>query len=608
MSASNFSPDATHSVFEALRPEPGETLDQAAFATYSLDLVTIAALVLSLGRAGEQELDAGPLALIDAFETVLPRIDIVHQADRLKAAPKHFGVLHMLDRRLHSVLPPRGSSFHPKLALVRYVGPKSAAIWRLWIGSRNLTGGQDREAGLLLVGRAARRRAAPGAKDASSSIAAMAEGLLKPVAWVAYRKEELAGIRWRAPDGVGLRGVQWRRAGERKAFATSLRGSVRAVALSPFVDDEGLGLLGGGQDDLLLTTIDAAAMLNPRPGTSIATCRPPTFDLAMPVGSEDAAPPVDDVSVPELGGLHAKLLLRRGAAGDRLWIGSANLTRRGMLGPNAEVLAELDVSGEAADALAAFALDGEPFDSANVASDSEAATRRAAERALDEALAAVAGATFELRREKDDLVLASLTPLDDFLAEHRLEAWLLTRPDAVASWRESAAAVTLVPGGVPLRLETVLVGFRAWRAAEDCPPRSWAQAVPFPGHDADARDRAATAAYIGLAGAGAWLRSQLAGIVSAEPTTWTGAARWPGSEFAGAVDEVPLALEEILAAWARDPDVFENRARDLEGTLAALVSELVSLPEDERDDGAVARWGEVVEFWAAIRAATGVPA
>ena len=153
VSASGFARDAAHSVFEALRPSADQTLDRAAFATYSLDLVAVAALVLSLGRAGEQELEAGPLSLVDALETIAPRIDIVFQKDRLKPAARHHGVLHMLDRRLHAVRPPRGASYHPKLALVRYLGPREAVTWKLWLGSRNLTGGLDREAGLLLVGR-----------------------------------------------------------------------------------------------------------------------------------------------------------------------------------------------------------------------------------------------------------------------------------------------------------------------------------------------------------------------------------------------------------------------------------------------------------------------
>src|SRR3954471_3433946 len=106
MSGSGFRQEAAYSVFEALRPAHGEELDRLALATYSLDLVAIAALILSLSKAGEQELEAGPLSFVDALTTLAPRIDIVHQQDRLRPAERHYGVLHMLDHRLHAMQPP----------------------------------------------------------------------------------------------------------------------------------------------------------------------------------------------------------------------------------------------------------------------------------------------------------------------------------------------------------------------------------------------------------------------------------------------------------------------------------------------------------------------
>ena len=53
-----------------MRPSSEERLDKIAVATYSLDLVAVAALLLSLGKAGEQELEAGPLSLVDALDTM----------------------------------------------------------------------------------------------------------------------------------------------------------------------------------------------------------------------------------------------------------------------------------------------------------------------------------------------------------------------------------------------------------------------------------------------------------------------------------------------------------------------------------------------------------
>lgn len=600
MIASGFDRSAAYSVFEALRPTGEQVLERGAFATYSLDLVAVAALILSLSRAGEQELEAGPLSFVDALSEVAPRIDIVFQKDRLKPAAQHFGVLHMLDRRIHAVQPPRGSSYHPKFALVRYIGPKKLITWKLWLGSRNLTGGQDREAGLLLVGRVGGYRG-----SRIPAIASMARELLSPLEWIADFGSELESARWSAPKDIKVRGIQWRRAGELKPFATALRGATRTVALSPFVDDRGCSAFDGCTQNSLLTTRDAASNLRERSDVNLLVGRDPIFDVPMPVESSGASTDIDDVSEPEPSGNHAKLLLRQNGATNRLWIGSANLTKRGMEGPNAELIAELDVCAKTAKALISYVDDAEPFALENGNQDIESANRRAAERALDDAIAVIVGARLELGRAGDGLMLTSDTSFDAFLAKHRLQSWLLTRPDVVTTWIAGQKSVLLVPGDVPLKLETVLVCFRAERMQNDCAPRSWAQVAAFPEHDVDARDHAATAAYIRSAGASAWLRAQLEGIVGDEGVTWAGHKRWAGSGFVGSGDALPLAIEEVLAAWARNPREFEARTERVEETLKALRAELAQIPDDERDDAAVEQWTQIELLWTAIRSAIG---
>ncbi|WP_166295492.1 phospholipase D family protein [Bradyrhizobium sp. 2S1] len=596
MSGSGFEREAAYSVFEALRPMAGQVLDRLVFATYSLDLVAIAALILSLSKAGEQELEAGPLSFIEALKEISPRIDIVHQKDRLRPTDLHYKILHVLDRRLHAIQPPRGASYHPKLALARYVGRSETVHWRIWIGSRNLTGGTDREAGLLLVG-----SVGSGRRARVPNIAAMASELLAPVQWIGGLAAELASVRWSAPSGVRLRGLQWRHAGEYKPFNTHFPRPDRTFAISPFVDDDGCHLFHGSNDNRLLTTEPAARALSVHSNLAVSVARSPLAAPPMPV--DPLSPDGEAPEPPEPPGLHAKLLLRQRGRRSRLWIGSANLTRRGMNGPNAEVLAELDVSNQLAEDLISFVHSHPPLGDGAV--DPVEAARRAAERALDEAAVILLEARFTLSREEEGLHLTTEGSLDPFLAEHQLDVWLLTRPDAIACWPAGAQSVLLVPGGVPVKFETVLVCFSAARLAGDCAPRRWAQAVTFPGHDADARDRAATAAYIGLSGASAWVRAQLEGILPTEPTTWTGARRWVGSEHNRAAETLPLALEEVLAAWARNPDKFEARARELETTLKALREELRQGGEDGPDAEAVAQWQEVVHFWGVIREAIG---
>jgi hypothetical protein len=595
MTESGFGSEASYSVFEVLRPGPGVTLDRLAIATYSLDLLAVAALILSLSPAGEQELDAGPLSFLDALGRLAPRIDVVYQKGRLYPAENVHRILHVFDQRIHAVEPIRGASYHPKLALARYVDGRDAITWRLWIGSRNLAGGQHREAGLLLTGKVS------GQGSLLPKVADMARDLLQPVAWIEGHLAELATVRWKAPEGVKVRDLHWRRAGDIKLFPTTWVGADSILAISPFVDDWGRRLLDYTPGQALVTTNAAANGLLSTGKTDVYAaddspiCEPMNAD-ASPEGPMGETPsPINARQA-----LHAKLLLSRRGERARLWIGSANLTKRGMQGPNAEVLAELEVPVAVSDDLEAFKAFHSLFQPQPTDPQVEAETRAA--RELDEASIAVLEASFELRKDAEGLRLMVEPSLDRFLIDHRLSASLLTRPDAVTEWQPGESCILLVAGGVPLKLETSLVAFTAERRAGGCAPRRWAQSVAFPGHKPEARDVAATASYIQLSSAGAWLRSQLGGIAPYEPITWTGSPRWAGSEHAGSVDPLPLALEEILGAWARNPAEFERRVVDITSTVRALGEEL-NRSDDAEGASSAAEWTKVEAFWRQVRKA-----
>lgn len=150
MSAEGFARDHAWSVFEALRPGPGQTVEKVAVVTYSLDLVAVAGLLLSLGTSGEDEFQAGPLEFADAVRALKDRLVIIHQKGRLKTPTRYRDILHILDGTVRSTNPERSASWHPKAILAKYADPPGGVSWRLWLGSRNLTGSRDREAGLLL--------------------------------------------------------------------------------------------------------------------------------------------------------------------------------------------------------------------------------------------------------------------------------------------------------------------------------------------------------------------------------------------------------------------------------------------------------------------------
>jgi hypothetical protein len=594
MSEDGFATNSAFSVSESLRPGPGETLDRLAFATYSLDLVSLVALVLALSGRGEAGLDAGKLRLLDALEEMLPKIDVVHQKDRLKATTRHHHILHLLDGHVHPVQPPPGSSFHPKVALARYLSKGSKVSWRLWIGSRNLTASEDRDAGLLLCG-----AAAGGRGSRHPEIAAMAASLLAPLDWVRSRRAELEVTRWSAPEGTKLRSIQWRNAGAAAPFNVGRARDSRVLAISPFADVAGCEqALQSLADRRLLTIAPTAAQIGPLEGVDVRLAGVP--DLTATHKLEAREDIEADGPEPVLAvGLHAKLFVYDDGGRGCLYIGSANCTGRGLLGPNAEVLAELDVAATTVAALHDLALCHPTAILA--APDVESDAARAAERALDRAIAVVLDAEFSLVVEAGGIRLTTSADLDGFLAEHELECWLLTRPDERVRWPSGARTIVLSDAALPLRLQTVMVCFCATTLCVACPPRSWMQAVEFPGFDRDARDLAAKAEFVRLAGASAWLRGQLEGILPPEHRSWSSfdGHRMAGRQ-GGAQQILPLALEEVLSAWARNPDDFEARVGPIDAMLSALGEQLPKEDTPEARD-ALAEWRRVEAFWRTIR-------
>lgn len=95
---------------------------------------------------------ANPAADIEKPSDEISRDRYLGDEERMTSPGRYRDVLHMLDDTIRAVIPERGTSWHPKAVLGRYIGPRNVPSWRLWLGSRNLTGGRDREAGLLLIG------------------------------------------------------------------------------------------------------------------------------------------------------------------------------------------------------------------------------------------------------------------------------------------------------------------------------------------------------------------------------------------------------------------------------------------------------------------------
>jgi hypothetical protein len=593
--------DAT-SVFSAMRPRQGQALTRAVVTTYSLDLVALLGLVLALGGDDEADFASSPLGLVKAFDRVRGKLLVMHQLGRISVPRAHRAVLPLLDTMVLAVpTDERSASWHPKVMLARYDGD-SGVEWRFWLGSRNLTGSTDIEAGLLLVsGRGTGARTVVG-------IPALAADLLREAKLGEDEMAELRAARWHAPPGVSVRKVVWRRPGETRRFLDdwSFRRPERIRAVSPFIDRGALQsvikTIGGPMT--LLTTREAKSRCSPidRLTFKLAAAPDPEVEVDVLEQQEEAS---GDFSERPAIGVHAKLLMASRGAKTELMVGSANLTGRGLEGPNAEAVALVVVEQAVANALERFIDDG--LELADELPDPERESRLVIERKLDHAVFALLGNKLTLAFDVDGLRLSIDGGMDELLDVATLFVSAFGSSGRPVVWARGLVSIVLLDRMPPMEERSSLVVFRARSLEDPTVERTWVQRVELQGLDEEKRDLTLLARYVGADRFRAWLRALLDGY---DPTA---GRRWNegrdgvdggGSRFG--MDGM-FTLETMLASWARDPVRFET---SLDGIVAMLdtFEETFRDIEDAGDRAeALRELGEVRPFIEAVMAAVAGP-
>lgn len=585
------------SVFGALRPNAGQSVSKAVIATYSLDLIALLGLVLTLGGDTEAEFENSPLGLVKAFDSVRGKLRVLHQVGRILAPRAHRSILPLLDTMVEAIASNEANhSWHPKVALVRYGG--DPVQWRFWIGSRNLTGSRDLDAGLMLV--SSRDRSARLVPD----IQELAAGLLVEAGFTATELDELRGARWATPHGVTVRRLLWRRPGETRPFiATPLlaRGD-RASAVSPYIDRTGLKevLRAMPQRVSVLTTDMAAGDCFPVEGIAFRTGSAPEPEIAVSVEQQTEDKEAEFTEQPSAG-VHAKLLAVSRGNRTVLMIGSANLTGRGLVGPNAEAVAILDVTDpDLSGSLHNFVQSGFEFDGSRV--DEEFAEKEEAQRQLDERISLLLESELGLVYADDGLSLIIDDGADRALASARFEVSPFLDPDVWVKLPIGIRRVRLLQGAVTLSEQTSLVSFRATSLHDPAIQRSWVQSLPVTGLDEERRDLALLARYVGASRFRDWLRSQLDGFDGTVGERWSDGCNIGSPNEISRIPEM-FTLETMLSAWARDPKAFERRTVSMMAMLESFREAFEALPDQEERLAALADLAEVQPFLEAVHEA-----
>lgn len=591
---------------EVLRPEPGWQVDHAVLTTYSTDLVVLVTALISLSGSNlDQRTKGSRVELVRAMEVLRGRVRVLAQAGRISLPGVPRTILGVLDQFLVEVPANEVThSWHPKAALIRYtaVGRPDDVQWRLWIGSRNLTRAMNWEAGLVIISQTkGHGRKIEGISELGRELATRAH--LDGFAAAAVA-QELARLTWECPSGAEVRSLRLLGPELDRGLPSALPDATEVCLVSPFLDlatVKAVAKWGGkGVRRTILSTPAAINAVAARDSAAfdglfheVLRCSAPE---TLTVGCEPLAdgPPlaVETAEGEELppSGLHAKLLYAARGADRRLWLGSANATGRAWDGRNFEIVAEIALGREPAEAFLAFIRDGEHHlpDPANAQEDAE-------EKALEHARNQLCGTWYPTQRllENGTTVFSEEPPSTGDLSI-RLEVAALNQ--AWTPWPHGKRSVAL--GAVSLAQRTDFLQVRVIRGDLMC---AWVQLAPFKPPLDDTRNRAAIAQYLTPQIFLLWLRSLLA----QEPPHAAG-GDWDSDEsdnqnpsragrLALAEGDLPT-VEEILRAWARDPQNFVEADRKMR----AYVRELEQRARETGQSKDAALLVELQDTWATL--------
>jgi hypothetical protein len=605
------------SFLDALRPPPGWRVDRALISTYSAEPAAIAAALLALAGRDDERGSGSRVGLAHALLELRGRAFVILQRGRLTAPRQGGAALRILDRFVREVHwnegrdeEGEGRSWHPKCAVARLENEEGdGVLWRLHLGSRNLTRDLSWDMGLRIDGsRDDTGQAVPGL---GKVIERLADKASVHDSWIPLVRE-LRSVRWDVPRGLSIRNLELMLPDDKgRGLPAAPDGTRRLVAVSPFLDGGAVAEVakwGGSEASRsLISTRSALAPLAKQEKRPLKPFAPLLVLPATPEGQETAVEPEDesaDATIEERG-LHAKFLWVEHSAGATLWLGSANLTQRGWK-RNAELVAEIEVerrggasaARELEEGILAFHDYGEKVEEEDLVNDMPE-TVTDLDR-LEEARRSVAAKldARQLLGAEGMVMVSCLAP------PHAEDTGIMLSIGPVAGalteWPRGQAEVVLTGASAetPTELLVVQIVLNGERL-------SWTQRIafdpPLSSGRLDQRDVSALAEWLGASGMLAAVRDLLDGTGDGE-----GGGRWDEPDKAdrhasrGAAPQAPRdspTIEQVLRAWMRDPQRL------------ALVDQLLSkAPAASANPGEEAARRQLEAFrrtWSTLRASLG---
>lgn len=347
-------PNVRRIYLDELRPPPGYVVDRAIGTTYSLDLLALLAVPLSMAcfecRANDVLRD--PIAVLEALRRSTGKVSLFSQQGRLQV-PRQLSLLFSyLEAVVVEARPPDASgSFHPKIWLLRLASDDGPVLYRFICLSRNLTFDRSWDTVVVLEGELEDRQKGFSVNrplaEFVKALPAMAVGAVpKEVRQsVKMLADEVRRVRFVPPDGFDeFQFIPSGIPGHRKP--TKLDWHKRLLVVSPFLSaDLVVDTLGRGEKNILISRRDSLDALG---GDVFAEVEGLTEIYTMSEEAEygeDAEPGAgDDKAITanaSLSGLHAKLYVAESGWDASVISGSANATASAFRGRNVEFMVEL---------------------------------------------------------------------------------------------------------------------------------------------------------------------------------------------------------------------------------------------------------------------------
>jgi hypothetical protein len=391
-------------------------------------------------------------------------------------------------------------------------------------------------------------------------------------------------VSWRAPAGVRVERLRWSAGFGDQAIPGPSAGTDEVVVVSPFIDKRFLDRQApdGAKSvrRVLLTTMREIERVGPSLAAfdELLALDAPDYPNGDPESVPSSSPsangnePTEDEEEEVGRGLHAKLLFIREGQQRRLWLGSANATMRAWTGRNAEVMAELLVTPAVEKGLKALLGTARLVDAPSAEHSPDAAALE--DEALERARAQVA-ARWAVQLMINDAG-ARLTHVSDLHpgGPHPDEPDIVLEVGALHGeltiWPAGQTVVDLGPIGPAERSEFVRL-----RVSRNAKGLSWLQRAPAEPPFGEDRDRAAFVRFLGVRGFLLWLGGLLADDGREGEGDWTSdeGRQRTGVGANPALDSSLPTLEEMLAAWARDPEKFRAIKRRVSKYLPAVLEE-----------------------------------